>query len=157
MKKYISILASLLLLAATSCIQETVPGENFVTDDQLASSEIGVKGLMNAVYTTLASVNPFGDGQMSYGAMKQMLDHGTSSLLNPGYNGFNTMLQYSYGNFSYANRSRWPVEEAHGRRHRAQAHRAEERLDEPGRSHRHGQDHRRRGFQQSPSYRGREL
>ena len=109
MKKYISILASLLLLAATSCIQETVPGENFVTDDQLASSEIGVKGLMNAVYTTLASVNPFGDGQMSYGAMKQMLDHGTSSLLNPGYNGFNTMLQYSYGNFSYANRSRWPV------------------------------------------------
>ena len=109
MKKYVSILASLLLLATTSCIQETVPGENFVTDDQLASSEIGVKGLMNAVYTTLASVNPFGDGQMSYGVMKQMLDHGTSSLLNPGYNGFNTMLQYSYGNFSYANRSRWPV------------------------------------------------
>ena len=93
----------------TSCIQETVPGENFVTDDQLASSEIGVKGLMNAVYTSLAATNPFGDGNMSYGAMKIMLDHGTSSLLNPGYNGYNTMLQYSYGNFSYSNRSRWPV------------------------------------------------
>ena len=109
MKRYIAILSTLVAVLATSCIRETIPGEDFVTDDQLASSEIGVKGLMNAVYTTLASVDPFGDGQMSYGAMKQMLDHGTSSLLNPGYNGFNTMLQYSYGNFSYANRSRWPV------------------------------------------------
>ena len=108
MKRYFAILSTMLAVLATSCIQETIPGEDFVTDDQLASSEIGVKGLMNAVYTTLASVNPFGDGQMSYGAMKQMLDHGTSSLLNPGYNGFNTMLQYSYGNFSYAHRSRWP-------------------------------------------------
>ena len=109
MKRYIAILSSLFLLLTASCIKETIPGENFVTDDQLASSEIGVKGLMNAVYTTLASVNPFGDGEMAYGDMKIMLDHGTSSMLNPGYNGFNTMLQYSYGNFSYSNRSRWPV------------------------------------------------
>ena len=109
MKRYLTILAAALSLVITSCIQETVPGENFVTDDQLASSEIGVKGLMNAVYTSLAATNPFGDGNMSYGAMKIMLDHGTSSLLNPGYNGYNTMLQYSYGNFSYSNRSRWPV------------------------------------------------
>ena len=109
MKRYLTILAAALSLVVASCIQETVPGDNFVTDDQLASSEIGVKGLMNAVYTSLAATNPFGDGNMSYGAMKIMLDHGTSSLLNPGYNGYNTMLQYSYGNFSYSNRSRWPV------------------------------------------------
>ena len=69
MKRYLTILAAALSLVITSCIQETVPGENFVTDDQLASSEIGVKGLMNAVYTSLAATNPFGDGNMSYGAM----------------------------------------------------------------------------------------
>ena len=49
MKRYLTILAAALSLVITSCIQETVPGENFVTDDQLASSEIGVMGLMNAV------------------------------------------------------------------------------------------------------------
>ena len=109
MKRIFIFLAASLAILAGSCIKETVPAEDFVTDDQLATSEIGVKGLMNAVYTSLAASNPFGDGNMSYGAMKIMLDHGTSSLLNPGYNGFNTMLQYSYGNFSYSNRSRWPV------------------------------------------------
>ncbi len=108
MKRYIWTALAAFALAFTSCIEETYPTD-YVLDTQIAQSESALNGMMNAVYSTFASTNPIKDGNMHYGAMKIMLDHGTSSLLNPGYNGYNTMLQYSYGNFSYSNRSRWPV------------------------------------------------
>ena len=108
MKRYIWTALAAFALAFTSCIEESYPTD-YVLDTQIAQSESALNGMMNAVYSTFASTNPINDGNMHYGAMKIMLDHGTSSLLNPGYNGYNTMLQYSYGNFSYSNRSRWPV------------------------------------------------
>lgn len=108
MKRFAILAAVALTFSLGSCIKETFP-TTYVLDSQIAQSESAVDGMMNAVYSTFASSNPIGDGNMPYGGLKVMLDHGTSSLLNPGYNGFNTMLQYSYGNFSYSNRSRWPV------------------------------------------------
>lgn len=108
MKRYYTFTAVVLMFIFSGCIKETYP-TTFVLDSQIAQSEAAVDGLMNAVYSSFAGVDPIDDGLMSYGAMKIMLDHGTSSLLNPGYNGFNTMLQYSYGNFKYNNRARWPV------------------------------------------------
>ena len=108
MKRYVWLAAAAFALTLNGCIQETYPTD-FVLDTQIAQSESALNGMMNAVYSTFAGTDPIDDGKMSYGAMKQMLDHGTSSLLNPGYNGFNTMLQYSYGNFKYTNRARWPV------------------------------------------------
>ena len=107
MKNYIWLAAAALAFTMSGCIQETYPSD-FVLDSQIAQSETAVDGMMNAVYSTLAGADPLSDDMMPYGGLKLMLDHGTSSLLNPGYNGYNTMLQYSYGNFTYANRSRWP-------------------------------------------------
>ena len=108
MKKYILFASSLLLAFVLSgCIQETFPTD-YVLDSQIAQSESATEGMMNAVYSTLSGADPLNDGPMPYGGLKVMLDHGTSSLISPGYNGFNTMLQYSYGNFSYTNRARWP-------------------------------------------------
>lgn len=108
MKRNMILAVAALAFGFTSCIKETYPTD-FVLDSQVAQSESAVEGMMNAVYSTLAGTDPLNDGPMPYGGMKVMLDHGTSSLLCPGYNGFNTMLQFSYGNFSYSNRSRWPV------------------------------------------------
>lgn len=108
MKRFTILAAVALTFSLSSCIKETFPTD-YVLDSQIAKSESAVDGMMNAVYSTLAGANPINDGTMPYGGLKVMLDHGTSSLLNPGYNGYNTMLQYSYGNFSYSNRSRWPV------------------------------------------------
>lgn len=108
MKKYISLMAVIAIVTFLSgCIKETFP-TGYVLDSQIAQSESAVDGMMNAVYSTLAGSNPLNDDYMPYGGLKLMLDHGTSSLVSPGYNGFNTMLQFSYGNFSYSNRSRWP-------------------------------------------------
>jgi len=108
MKIQIWLSAAALSLLLTGCLKETFPTD-YVLDSQIAKSESAVDGMMNAVYSTFAGAEPISDGAMPYGGLKLMLDHGTSSLLCPGYNGYNTMLQYSYGNFTYANRSRWPV------------------------------------------------
>lgn len=107
MKKIIFITIAAFGFVLGGCIKETLP-TNYVISEQIAQSESAVDGMMNAVYSSFAGVDPLSDDLMPYGGLRLMLDHGTSSLLCPGYNGFNTMLQYTYGNFSYTNRSRWP-------------------------------------------------
>ena len=91
-------MAAGMLMLSSGCIEETLP-TGYVLGSQIESSPDAIAGMMNAVYTTMVNYSNDDGGveDMSYGSLRVMLEHGTTALVCPGVNGWNTMGVYCYG------------------------------------------------------------
>lgn len=98
MKKYKLFLAAIALLGLSGCVEETLPTE-YVLEDQIKESESALTGMVNSIYTSMAGYKNEDGGieMVSYAGMRAMLEHGTTSLVCTGANGYNTMGAYCNG------------------------------------------------------------
>ena len=99
MKKFYIALAASLTLGFSSCIEETLPTDDYVIDEQISASESAIDGMVNSIYTNMVGYynNDGGIEVISYGSMRAQLEHGTTPMVCTGANGYNTMGNWHYG------------------------------------------------------------
>ena len=99
MKKFYIALAASLTLGFSSCIEETLPTDDYVIDEQISASESAIDGMVNSIYTNMVGYSNSDGGieVISYGSMRAQLEHGTTPMVCTGANGYNTMGNWHYG------------------------------------------------------------
>lgn len=104
--------AAVAILGLSSCMKEVYPTES-VLSSQIGQSEAALEGMVNSIYTNMVAYNNDDGGieTVSYGGLRLMLEHSTTMMICPGYNGFNTLGAWSQGAVSAvgSNRGIYPT------------------------------------------------
>ena len=104
--------AAAALVCLTSCMQEVLPTESVISD-QIGQSASALDGMVNSIYTNMVGYKNEDGGieTISYGGMRVQLEHSTTMMVCPGYNGFNTMGAWTQGavSASGSNRGIYPT------------------------------------------------
>ena len=95
------------LVCLSSCMEEVLPTQS-VTSDQIGQSASALDGMVNSIYTNMVGYENSDGGieTISYGSMRVQLEHSTTMMVCPGYNGFNTMGAWTQGNVSASGSNR---------------------------------------------------
>ena len=110
MKKIIYSIAALAAAATlSSCIKEVFPTD-CVLSSQIGQSATALEGMVNSIYTNMAGYSNKDGGieVISYGSMLVQMEHSTTFMLCPGYNGYNTMSAWHRGQVDASNRGKYP-------------------------------------------------
>ena len=112
MKINIALASAAALVCLTSCMQEVLPTESVISD-QIGQSASALDGMVNSIYTNMVGYKNEDGGieTISYGGMRVQLEHSTTMMVCPGYNGFNTMGAWTQGavSASGSNRGIYPT------------------------------------------------
>ena len=112
MKINIALASAAALVCLTSCMQEVLPTESVISD-QIVQSASALDGMVNSIYTNMVGYKNEDGGieTISYGGMRVQLEHSTTMMVCPGYNGFNTMGAWTQGavSASGSNRGIYPT------------------------------------------------
>lgn len=110
MKKILSLTAAVFAaISFSGCIEETLPTET-VLSTQIGESESALDGMVNSIYTNMVNYvnNDGGIERISYGTMAVQLEHSTTMMVCPGYNGYNTLSAWHRGQVDSSNRGKYP-------------------------------------------------
>ncbi|MBO4944281.1 MAG: RagB/SusD family nutrient uptake outer membrane protein [Muribaculaceae bacterium] len=96
--KIILTLALATTLGLSSCIEEINPTGS-VIGPQIAASPDAVKGMVNAIYTTMAGYSNDDGGieNIGYAGLRVMPEHATTPFVCAGQQGWNTLGAWCYG------------------------------------------------------------
>lgn len=110
MKKYIAISAAFAaVLGLSGCIKETLPTDS-VLSSQISQSASALDGMVNSIYTNMVGYynDDGGVETISYGALINQLEHGTTFMACTGAGGYNTMGAWTQGQVTATNRGKMP-------------------------------------------------
>lgn len=98
-----------LMILVSGCIQETLPTDS-VLSSQIGRSASALNGMVNSIYTNMVGYSNSDGGveTISYGSMRVQLEHSTTMMVCPGYNGYNTMSAWHRGQVDASNRGKYP-------------------------------------------------